>query len=599
MKVFNSMYPKLHLTSNGFSITAVAVALSFSSTAFAENNVLGTNAGASITTGDENVLVGESAGAAMTTGSANVVVGAESGLAVKTGEHSVIMGYQAGMQGTNMSYSTLLGTFAGYSNTSQYQAFLGFQAGFNVDNGLGQTLVGSGAGYEGSGTQTSPYNSYLGFNAGRNVTDRRNTAVGSEALYGNATGATAALSVALGYRAAYGVGNNDGNVALGEGAGYNLGDGAYNTLIGARAGENVDDSNDEYQASTMAGALAGLDSQTGSKSNTFLGAAAGATNQKGDNNVVIGAFADFADWSVLSESDIEIIFTADSGTATGVTALGTNLGHTTLVGAYGTAAHNWTAGIGYGVNVSGYGAVAIGANATASDRESVALGYGASSHGDYIAVIGNTNTVAWHPHADGVTALGKTSRRFSNLYSQTLSVSADSGNAVALILAADEAVDDGDSWQLTVADGGDFSFGNDISGSQTNLVSMNSDGDFTVTGDVNVLSDANFKKNISQVKNAQQLINQLRPVSYKWRTDTHRDEREHLGLIAQEVEKILPEIVKTDTEQLKSVNYVSLLPLLAQSGGDLHSNQLKQRQLIDSLDARLSALEAALVSKQD
>lgn len=564
----------------------------------AENTTLGTSAGTSMTSGDDNVVIGESAGTAITTGSSNVVVGAESGKAINTGENLVVMGYQAGMQGNTMWYSVILGSYAGHNNTTINQAFLGFQSGYNVVDGEGQTLVGSGAGYEGSGAQTSAYNSYLGFNAGRNVTDKHNTAVGSEALYGNAIGAAPAFTSALGYRAAYNIGDGDGNVALGEGAGYNLGSGAYNTLIGARAGENVVDNNGG-EATTLAGALAGLDSQTGAKGNTFLGVAAGATNQKGDNNVVIGAFADFADWSVLSESDVETIFTADSGTATGLTALATNVGHNTLVGAYGTVGHNWTTAVGYGVNVSGYGAVAIGANASAIDRESVVIGYGTLSHGDYISVIGNTDTVAWHPHSDGATALGNTSYRFSNLHSQSLNVIADSGDAVSITLAADEATDDGDSWQLSVADGGEFSISNDIGGSQSELVSISSGGDFTVTGDVNVLSDANFKKNISQVENAQHLINQLRPVSYKWLPLSHRDEKVHLGLIAQEVEQIIPEIVKTDAEHLKSVNYISLLPLLAQSGGELHSNQLKQRQQLDSLNAQLTALETTLASKQD
>ena len=48
-----------------------------------------------------------------------------------------------------------------------------------------------------------------------------------------------------------------------------------------------------------------------------------------------------------------------------------------------------------------------------------------------------------------------------------------------------------------------------------------------------------------------------------------------MGLLAQDVEKILPELVYTDEEGKKSVDYVSLVPILINAVNHL-SNQLKE-----------------------
>ncbi|WP_281557859.1 tail fiber domain-containing protein [Thalassomonas sp. RHCl1] len=566
----------------------------------AENVTYGTNAGASLSTGDENVLLGDSAGAAMTSTDKSVALGAGAGQAIENRDYLVIAGYQAGSQDTYFYNSVFMGTRAGFSFSSGYAALLGYEAGYGLSDSGRQAIAGSGAGF--SGGDSSDDNAYLGYQAAYNLAGEDNIAVGSGALYGNTTGVAPAASVALGYRAAYGIGKNAGNVAIGEGAGYNLGNGGYNTLIGARAGENVQDNNNEtydYKASTMVGSLAGLETQNGAEANSFLGVAAGSANQTGDYNVVIGAFADFADWSSYSDSQKETIFTSDFGTPTGLTALDTDARWGTLVGAYGMLSGDVATAIGYSASATAERALALGSGASASHSQSIAIGYGASSHGDYIAVLGNTSTTAWHPHADGVTALGNSSYRFSNLYSQAVNVVADSDSSALVTIAADAAADAGDSWQLSAADNGDFSLSNDISGSQSTLFSLNNGGDLTVTGDVNVLSDANFKKDISPIDNALILVNQLYPVSYYWRPQAFRDDRQHLGLIAQEVEMLLPEVVKTNTDGYKSVNYAALLPLLAQAGGELNNKQDVQQHQLDSLEARLDAIEAALVSKRN
>jgi hypothetical protein len=86
----------------------------------------------------------------------------------------------------------------------------------------------------------------------------------------------------------------------------------------------------------------------------------------------------------------------------------------------------------------------------------------------------------------------------------------------------------------------------------------------TVTGDVNSTSDINLKKDIEVVTSATEMLNQLRGVKFTWKENDEKS----LGVIAQEVEVILPELVKGE-EGEKSVNYSGLIAVLIESVKEL------------------------------
>ena len=48
-------------------------------------------------------------------------------------------------------------------------------------------------------------------------------------------------------------------------------------------------------------------------------------------------------------------------------------------------------------------------------------------------------------------------------------------------------------------------------------------------------------------------------VSFTWKSELNRDDKIHFGYVAQEVEKIYPNMVITDDKGYKSVNYTELL----------------------------------------
>jgi hypothetical protein len=73
-------------------------------------------------------------------------------------------------------------------------------------------------------------------------------------------------------------------------------------------------------------------------------------------------------------------------------------------------------------------------------------------------------------------------------------------------------------------------------------------------------SDINLKKNINKLHYNNELL-QLNPVTFDWK-DKNKSNTSNVGFIAQEVEQILPYLVKDGLDNYKSVNYVSLIPYL-------------------------------------
>ena len=123
-------------------------------------------------------------------------------------------------------------------------------------------------------------------------------------------------------------------------------------------------------------------------------------------------------------------------------------------------------------------------------------------------------------------------------------------------------------------------------------------------------SDANLKQNIDSIANALSIINQLKPKSFDFR---HNDfpsmnfpQGTQYGLIAQEVEQILPELVNMNTQpatydtlgnivtpavNFKGLEYQQLIPFLIKGIQEQQSQIQSKDSAINSLNDRLTALE--------
>jgi hypothetical protein len=105
-------------------------------------------------------------------------------------------------------------------------------------------------------------------------------------------------------------------------------------------------------------------------------------------------------------------------------------------------------------------------------------------------------------------------------------------------------------------------------------------------------SDIKLKENIKQIENPIAMIDQIRGVYFDW-TDEHITSRggedgyfvrkHDIGVIAQEIEAILPEIVATRDNGFKAVKYEKIVPLL------IEAIKAQQKQ-IDQIQATLAEL---------
>jgi len=102
-------------------------------------------------------------------------------------------------------------------------------------------------------------------------------------------------------------------------------------------------------------------------------------------------------------------------------------------------------------------------------------------------------------------------------------------------------------------------------------------GNILASGNVTGYSDETLKDNIQTIPDALDKVTQLRGVEYD-RNDIEGNPR-HIGVIAQEVEKIIPEVVTTHEDGIKSVAYGNLVGLLIEAIKDLKEevNELKVR----------------------
>jgi hypothetical protein len=74
-------------------------------------------------------------------------------------------------------------------------------------------------------------------------------------------------------------------------------------------------------------------------------------------------------------------------------------------------------------------------------------------------------------------------------------------------------------------------------------------------------SDLRLKKNVTDLTLGLDVVTKLRPVSYKWKHDNHKA----LGFIAQDVEKVVPQLVKTEANGMKGLYSDQFTPILVKA----------------------------------
>ena len=442
------------------------------------------------------------------------------------------------------------------SNKTLVAPALGTPASGNLSNctnlpaGSAATPTALGTVY---GSQTSgggtPFLTALGYNAAVSSTGANNVAIGTDALY-STTSST--QKTAVGYQAGYsGTSTNGGLTAIGYQAGYSdvnpYGGNDANLYIGYRAGYN----NTTPNAQTFIGVSAGFTKSSTGGLCTLVGSNAGYYLTTGTGNTCLG-YGTMNNATTISYS----VAIGDRCMATGVATGSYNVG----VGQ--TALVDLTSGTGLvavGVqalnkNTTGSQNTALGMNALYSNVgswNSTAVGYNSlfvatgeqnTSVGSLslnICTSGSYNTAIGYGAGSTGTTTGS-----NNTYVGYGSVPA--GNSThEIVIGTNSATGKGATTGFISPNGGGVYQGNNSSSWSTT-------------------SDQRLKKNIVDNNTGLSAINSIRVRNFEYRVADEVTELPknqvvqktgvQLGVIAQELQAVLPECVKTESTGVLSVD---------------------------------------------
>ena len=139
--------------------------------------------------------------------------------------------------------------------------------------------------------------------------------------------------------------------------------------------------------------------------------------------------------------------------------------------------------------------------------------------------------------------------------------------------------------QVTITSAGDVGIG--ITGPSQKLHVI---GNILASGTITP-SDIRYKKNIQPIISPLLKLNQINGVTYQYRANEFPamgfTEANQMGFIAQEVEKVFPELVFTDKQGYKAVDYPKIMPVLVEAIKDqqVQINELKQK--LENLEKRV------------
>ena len=315
-------------------------------------------------------------------------------------------------------------------------------------------------------------------------------------------------------------GDSQGNTYYGTGAGANLSEtGFYNAFFGYNSGLTT----------------------TGGDNNTFVGYQAGLYNLSGGDNTFLGSYTGRGN---ITGS------TGSSNTLVGSTAGYQNRsgGNNTFLG-----------------NAAGYNNTSGSANTFLGRR----AGYG-NTNGFYNTYLG------LHSGYSNSTGDYNTFVGYFAGYDNT-------AGAANVFLGAQAGRHEEGSYKLYIHPS---SSTNPLIYGEFDNRSVFINGDFGATA-ISVSSDKRWKKNIQRLGSSLSKVLKLEGVSYDWKVDEYPDrglsKKRQIGLVAQNVESVLPELVQTDTNGYKLVSYDKLTVVLVEAIREQQNQIEEQKAQIDNL----------------
>lgn len=495
-----------------------------------------------------NYFIGHNSGKHISSGLYNSSLGYESGMNITTGESNAFMGYQSGYNNITGSSNLFLGYKTGFSNTKgDNNTFLGYKAGFSNTDGVNNSFLGSFAGVN---NKTGNYNIFVGDSSGFNNTiGENNSFIGTKAGYSNISGYSNSFvgnytghnnqggseNVFIGNFSGYSTLNSWGNVIIGNRAGYLSKSGWNNVYIGTETGFN----NLDGEGNVFIGYKTGINNLHGTR-NIFIGNFAGG-EQQGSNKLIIdnnpGDSTQVVIWGDLAAKKLR--FNASVGIG-----MHPDWHDLSIYNKYSRAT----------LNIKGkgdayeYSSVSLESEQVPNNKTYI-ISHKANNYLGFLYFDG----IDWFPRI-WINPAGKISIGTYEDGTEMLDVN---GNARFRAVA---------------------------SGTYSAPLNITSNGTLTTS-----TSDISMKKNILSIEDGLGKVLKMNGVYFSWKNDPS-DSRK-VGFIAQEMEKILPEVVFTNpVDGLKGINYSEITAVLAQAIKEQQQQISKQQKEIDELKAIVSRI---------
>jgi trimeric autotransporter adhesin len=369
-----------------------------------------------------------------------------------------------------------------------------------------------------------------------------------------------------------------GNLFLGFNTGQNNTDGSQNTFVGTKAGEG----NETGTANTFLGSYAGVANINGSD-NVFVGQGTGGQNISGRYNTFLGSFSGPFNTSGVENTMI--------GNAAG--NLNTSGFRNTFVGRLAGSS-----------NETGQYNTILGAYAGVGSNDLVyatAVGANADVNCSHCLVLGNDDINVGIGTSEPSTTLDVNGKSILQDENRVVTLRSSGSNA---FLAFENLGGQAGANIGYFNDNSSAYYYADMPGGLFGEMIIQNNGDIYQNGML-IHSDRRLKSNIQPIGNAIATIQELRGVSYELKssvTSGNKTTSENmLGLIAQEVEAILPQLVGERPDGYKAVNYIGIVPLLIEGIKVQQKELTTQKEQISNLQKQvreLRSLVEALVAKE-
>jgi hypothetical protein len=224
--------------------------------------------------------------------------------------------------------------------------------------------------------------------------------------------------------------------------------------------------------------------------------------------------------------------------------------------------------MGYKSESNGNNSIAMGNRSKANGYTSLAMGYEAIANGDYSTATGQwSEAIGSHS-----TAMGKSSKAndysslvigYYNLSGNTVTGSATAANTANTAFVIGNGTFSSRSDAFKVMANGDTTVSNDL----------------TIGGDVVVSSDLRLKANIVSLGST---LAKLLLIDGK-RYTMKKNGKQKIGVLAQDIQKVFPELVTTDDKDMLAVNYQGLVPVLINALKEQQSEIDELKQMVNQL----------------